>query len=116
MAAKLPDLCVVIEELIANGIPIGAVDERGRTAAQVAQLNNNPQAYEIITKYTIVDQAGDRSNDGTDGIMSIEYDEDDEDDDEDEEYSEGEGDDDEGYDQIDHQNRTSQVCYRNFIH
>lgn len=51
MAAKISDLYVVIEELIANGIEIEAPDELGRTAAETAKLHNNTEAYHIITKY-----------------------------------------------------------------
>lgn len=51
MAAKIPDLFVVIEELIANGIEIEATDELGRTAAQIAQLHSNEEAHRVIVKY-----------------------------------------------------------------
>lgn len=51
LAAKIGDLFLVIEELIANGIEIEATDELGRTAAQIAQLHGNEEAFRVITKY-----------------------------------------------------------------
>ncbi|KPM12008.1 ankyrin repeat domain containing protein 38 [Sarcoptes scabiei] len=51
LAAKNPNLIVVIEELIANGIDIDAKDELGRTASEIAKQFNNNNSYDLIEKY-----------------------------------------------------------------
>ncbi|KAI2802430.1 Ankyrin repeat domain-containing protein 7 [Blomia tropicalis] len=71
LAVKIVDLYPVIEELIANGIEIDAIDELGRSAAQVAQLHLNDEAYRIIMKYSIPNNV--KRFDSNDSSLSFDY-------------------------------------------
>ncbi len=51
LAVKLPQLCVILEDLIANGTQIDAKDDRGKTALQIATANENTAAVAILLKY-----------------------------------------------------------------
>lgn len=51
LAVKLPQLCVILEDLIANGTQIDAKDDRGKTALQIATANENTTAVAVLLKY-----------------------------------------------------------------
>ena len=51
LAVKLPQNCVILEDLIANGTQLEARDDRGKTALMIATANENLQAVNTLLKY-----------------------------------------------------------------
>ncbi|CAG2164496.1 unnamed protein product [Oppiella nova] len=51
LAVKLPQNCVILEDLIANGTHLDARDDRQKTALMIATANENLQAVNTLVKY-----------------------------------------------------------------
>ncbi|CAG2111920.1 unnamed protein product [Medioppia subpectinata] len=51
LAVKLPQNCVILEDLIANGTHLDARDDRQKTALMIATANENLQAVNTLLKY-----------------------------------------------------------------
>ncbi|XP_054166319.1 dentin sialophosphoprotein-like [Oppia nitens] len=51
LAVKLPQNCVILEDLIANGTHLDARDDRQKTALMIATDNENLQAINTLVKY-----------------------------------------------------------------